>query len=209
MGAVKNLCKRGIVLNQGQVAFDGTANDAVDYYLESSFNQQISHVLVNHENRTQQFAGVKQDIEMKEVSLLNSDPSAIATNEPLELEILMKRNTSRLKECQYSVIITDTSDLRVLNIISKLTKIPQNVENFKVRLKINHHGLPKGKYRISIAAGLKNFSKANINYDVATDLLSFEIKYVDVESRMEYSAWDKTWGMILHNQECIESHIVN
>jgi len=208
MGAVKNLCKRGIVLDQGQVAFDGNANDAVDYYLESSFNQQISHVLVNHENRTQQFAGVKQDVEMKEVSLLNSDPSAIATNEPLELEILMKRNTSRLKECQYSVIITDTSDLRVLNIISKSTEIPQDVENFKVRLKIIHHGLPKGKYRINLAAGLKNFSKANINYDVAINLLSFEIKYVDVVSKMEYSAWDRTWGMILHNQECIESSIV-
>ena len=208
MGAVKNLCKRGIVLNQGQVAFEGTANDAVDHYLESSFNQQISHVLVNHENRTQQFAGVKQDIEMKEVSLLNSDPSAIATNEPLELEILMKRNTSRLKECQYSVVISDSLDLKVLNVVSKLTEIPQDTDLFKVKLKISEHGLPKGKYGISIAVGKKNFVETNINYDVAMNLLSFEIKYVDGANKIEYGVWNSTWGMVLHNQECIETSIV-
>ena len=208
MSAVKNLCKRGIILDQGQVAFDGEVEKAVEHYLESYFDECVSHTLINEENRTQQFTGIKQDIEMKEISLLNKDPSSIATNEPIEIEILMKRNTSRLKECQYSVVITDSSDLKVLNIVSKPTEIPQDVEIFKVRHKITKHGLPKGKYRISIAVGLKNFAKANINYDVAMNLLSFEVKYRDVASKEEYSAWDKTWGMVLHNQECIESSIV-
>ena len=35
MGAVKNLCKRGIVLNQGQVAFDGGVEDAVRRYINT------------------------------------------------------------------------------------------------------------------------------------------------------------------------------
>ena len=33
MGAVKNLCKRGIILNQGQVAFNGNVEEAIGYYL--------------------------------------------------------------------------------------------------------------------------------------------------------------------------------
>ena len=33
MGAVKNLCKRGIVLNQGQIAFDGGVEEAVGAYI--------------------------------------------------------------------------------------------------------------------------------------------------------------------------------
>lgn len=32
MGAVKNLCKTGIVLNQGQITFSGSAEDAVQFY---------------------------------------------------------------------------------------------------------------------------------------------------------------------------------
>lgn len=208
MGAVKNLCKRGVVLNQGKIAYTGTANDAVDYYLESSFDKKESHILIGKENRTQQFVGVKQDIEMKEISILNKDPSAIATNEPLELELLMKRNTSRIKECQYSVVITDISDLKVLNIVSKLTEIPQDIDVFKVKIKITEHGLPKGIYTINIAVGRKNYEEANVNYDVAMNLLSFEIKYVDVISKKEYGTWNKSWGIILHNQECIETSIV-
>jgi lipopolysaccharide transport system ATP-binding protein len=35
MAAVQNLCRKGIVLNRGRLAFTGTAKDAIDYYLHS------------------------------------------------------------------------------------------------------------------------------------------------------------------------------
>jgi lipopolysaccharide transport system ATP-binding protein len=35
MVAVENLCRRGVVLTKGDLAFDGTAKDAVDFYLRS------------------------------------------------------------------------------------------------------------------------------------------------------------------------------
>jgi lipopolysaccharide transport system ATP-binding protein len=47
MGAVKNLCKRGIVLNQGQVAFDGEVDEAIGYYTKSS-NPISSKKIVDH-----------------------------------------------------------------------------------------------------------------------------------------------------------------
>ena len=37
MASIKNLCKRGVVLNQGQVIYDGWINDAVDFYTHSAF----------------------------------------------------------------------------------------------------------------------------------------------------------------------------
>lgn len=37
MAAVKNLCTRGVVLQNGQLAFDGTTDDAVGYYLNNNF----------------------------------------------------------------------------------------------------------------------------------------------------------------------------
>ena len=36
MAAVRNLCKRGVVLHNGQVVCDGLINDAVDFYLHNS-----------------------------------------------------------------------------------------------------------------------------------------------------------------------------
>lgn len=38
MGAVKNLCKRGIVLDQGQVAFDGDVEDAICHYQDAGMS---------------------------------------------------------------------------------------------------------------------------------------------------------------------------
>jgi lipopolysaccharide transport system ATP-binding protein len=48
LAAVEALCKKGIVLNQGQVAFSGTAKDAVEYYLHNLAGQGTpsgSHII--------------------------------------------------------------------------------------------------------------------------------------------------------------------
>jgi len=46
MAAVQNLCHRGIVLNHGQLTFNGTAKDAIEYYLHSvSGEGSLGHVI--------------------------------------------------------------------------------------------------------------------------------------------------------------------
>jgi len=37
MASIKNLCTRGVVLNQGSIIYDGSVKDAVDYYTHSAF----------------------------------------------------------------------------------------------------------------------------------------------------------------------------
>lgn len=39
MASIKQLCKTGVVLNQGQVEFSGSANEAVDFYLSAGHNE--------------------------------------------------------------------------------------------------------------------------------------------------------------------------
>ena len=53
MGAVKNLCKRGIVLNQGQVAFDGGVEEAVDYYTEKNLPTSNELIINNIKSKTE------------------------------------------------------------------------------------------------------------------------------------------------------------
>ena len=49
MGAVKNLCKRGIVLDQGMVAFDGNVDEAVDFYTKSNSLKSTEKIVDNIE----------------------------------------------------------------------------------------------------------------------------------------------------------------
>ena len=208
MGAVRNLCKTGIVLNQGQVAFSGSVSNAIDFYQNSYITESTKHTVLGKKNRLRTECDVLHDVEMMEVFLKNENPDEIATDEPLDIEILMKRNSNKRSDCQYSVVITDSSDTKILNVVSEILPIPQDREFFNVRLSVFQHGLPKGKYKVHIAVGKKDFAKALINYDIAFDLLSFEVKYITKESKQEYSAWDKSYGIILHNKECISASII-
>ncbi len=208
MAAVRNLCKSGIVLKNGMIDFVGTADEAVDHYLMTNITEVVSHTNVGKKNRILSECDVLHDVEMLEVSMLNPTPDAIATDESLEIELLMKRNTNKKKDCQYSVVITDNTDTKILNIVSDVISIPQDRDTFKVRLSVFQHGLPRGMYKVHIAVGRKNFAEAHINYDVAFDLLSFEVKYIDSIKKQEYNAWRKEFGMILHNKECIKAHIL-
>ena len=84
-----------------------------------------------------------------------------------------------------------------------MTEIPQDKSEYTVNLKIDHHGLPNGRYKINIAIGKKDFSGALINYDIAFDLLSFEIKYITQRENKEYFGYNRSGGLILHNKENI------
>lgn len=208
MAAVRNLCKSGIILKNGILDFAGTADEAVDYYLDTSISEVVTHSIVGNQNRRLQECDVLHDVEMLEVSLLNPTPDSVATDEPLDIELLMKRNTHKKPDCQYSVVITDSTDTKILNIVSEVLPIPQDKDLFKVHLTVFQHGLPRGIYKIHIAVGRKNFAEAHINYDIAFDLLSFEVKYIDSIQKQEYNAWRRDFGIILHNKECITAEII-
>lgn len=208
MAAVRNLCKSGVVLENGQMAYDGSSEGAVDYYLKNSIGEIITHTIVSKKNRNRIECDQLRDVEMIEVKMLNENPFSMATDEPIEIELTMKRNTNRKNECQYSVIITDVTDVKIMNVVSNMEQIPQDKSVYKVHIYVYQHGLPKGRYKINMAVGLKNFGGALSNYDVAYDLLSFEIKYLHKNTQIEYASWDRSWGIVLHNQECITTEII-
>ncbi len=44
MAAVKNLCRKGIVLENGQVSYTGTQNQAIDFYLANNFSESKTRI---------------------------------------------------------------------------------------------------------------------------------------------------------------------
>ena len=59
MAAVKNLCTRGVVLQNGMLSYDGTTDDAVNYYLQS--NTYIEQGLItDHIDKLASYVTVKK-----------------------------------------------------------------------------------------------------------------------------------------------------
>lgn len=208
MNAVRGLCKNGVVLKNGMVDYVGNAEDSVSYYLDTNISDLCSHTVISKVNRTRAECDTKRDVEFEEVTLLNQDNESMATDEALRIQIKMKRNNSKKEECQYSVIITDVNDVKILNNVSKKLPIPQDRDEYFVNINLHHLGLPKGRYKVHLAAGIKDFDTANVNYDIVFDVLSFEVKYLSQIQKNHYCSWERDWGIILHNQECIDAEII-
>lgn len=202
MGAVRSLCKKGCVLKNGNIDYIGTSEDSISHYLEdSSISEMISYAKIEKKHRP--WDNQLQELEIISARLLNN-PDNIATDDDLQIELVIKVNKSVYDVCQYSVNIDDDSDQRIINYISNPIKIPKGKDIYKVSITIKHHDLTKRKYWISFSIGEKDFSRGIRNYDALYHVLSFEVKYIKRKNELEYTTWSKSWGSIIHTDGFID-----
>ncbi len=204
MNSVKRLCNNGIVLKNGLIDKIGTADDCVDFYQETSIEVLRNNCIATPEFHT---PGTRRDIEFLEVAILN-DVENMSTNETIIIEATMKRNNIHKKECQYSIIFRDAADIAVVSYISQMTPIPDQAGQYKVKIEIEKHGLPKGHYKIGFNVGIKSYTEATQHYDVLPcGALAFEIKYAT--GKQEYLNWTKGTCGVLHDRELINTSIIS
>ncbi|MFZ3272914.1 MAG: ABC transporter ATP-binding protein, partial [Lutibacter sp.] len=91
MAAVKSLCTRGIVLENGEVVFEGNTNDAVNYYI----NESKSETLYNKDL----ICKINSNLEIDLIKINNSDIGyTVLKSEKNEINIeiqgVLKENTS-------------------------------------------------------------------------------------------------------------------
>ena len=88
MAAVKNLCTRGVVLQNGTLVYDGSTEDAVNYYLQN--NTHLEHGLIkDHIDELASFITVKN----VEINNTPYTESSIKSNQEY-LEVLFEGTTT-------------------------------------------------------------------------------------------------------------------
>ena len=206
MGAVKNLCKRGIVLNQGQVAFDGKVDEAIfQYQNKDSILFQKECILTPEMHLFKD--SFSQELEITKVSLLNPT-NIIASNEPIQIKLSIKINSRQHKECQYTTYIIDESDNKVLAYYTKPIIIPTEKQSYDITLTLKDHDLFKGFYKLRFLVGLRDFSTAVTNFDATTNTLNFTVKYIHKELKDEYSINEQLLKSIYHTDSFINWEII-
>ena len=178
MGAVKNLCKRGIVLDQGQVAFDGDIGTAIDNYLnKNKINSIYSRRFEKNLNLNFNF---------EEIELLVNDRA------PSEMIDVFDKITFRLKyslknnddgKCIYFIIEKDQTPLIFLidttdnqNLL-QCRKKGQYIAEFDLPTPI----LKAGHYSISL-----RYTQPKVqDFQRIENCLSFDVSLI---SRPEYDA---------------------
>lgn len=204
MGAVKNLCKTGVLLENGMIKFTGNVDDSINTYIKTNILDFSQHKIITPDMREK---GPTGEITIEEATLLNN-ATEMGTDEPIEIELLLKKHFGSATKCKYSVNLFDETDNRIIGYVSKDVPVPQNQDSFKVRLKLTNHSLTQRKYKMSLNVGYKDFGSNVQNFDVVkAGVLSFEIKYINKQSGVEYSSWDRNWGAVIHQGTNIEAAV--
>ena len=195
MNAIKSLCKSGILIDKGEVAYSGNAIDTVHEYLSSKVSSYTDYKVPDINSRR---FYVSKDLEILSTRLLS--PVEMAQDEAIEVVLEVKRNNSSIKKFTIEMMIEDVDEKNVGSYISPLYEVPIK-EVFKIQLSIPEHNLARGKYSLNFNIGLKDDSEYGfIDYDVVYDMLMFEVKYIDHLTKKPIQVWRDEWG-VLHLQK--------
>ncbi len=194
MSAVRSLCQRGIVLQNGMQIFDGGANEAVDFYTETNISELRDFLVVTDKYRR---PGPLKEFEYLSVRMLN-DTHNVSNQEPLEFEMTFRRNVDSIKECQLGITSRNSNDVFEWSCYSSILPLPDNRNVFKVRMTVPHHNTPKGRHKLNFNISQNDYNARIRDYDIIYEVISFEVAFIDTAHTLHFSLWSRREGTSIH-----------
>ena len=195
MESIKNLCRSGVILENGKTVFFGTATDCVNKYIDAGRDVFLTETKITDKHR--KYLRYKQ-IEILSVKLLNESPE-VAMDEDIVAEVKMKRNEKKVTEFTLEMMVDDVLDRRVGSYISPIISC-EGKDEIVVRIGLSKHNLAKGKYYLGFNVGMKSEEYEFMDYDIVYGVLSFDIKFMSKAEKREILLWRDDWGRIqFHN----------
>ena len=207
MTSIKRLCTRGVVLKNGMVDYMGDIQSCVDRYVSGNDDYANTHAIIGPKDHADKGA-FRHDVEFQEITMLTDHADEMATDEPLEFDIVFKHIIPSTEQFQCNVIISNAEGLRLAFYVSDLIKVPKGKECFTTHLTIPNPGLPRGRYTVRFEAGIQDHNRGTYPYDHLRDVISFEVKYIHKDKKDEYLFWDASWGLRIHNNNEIIAKVI-
>jgi hypothetical protein len=138
-----------------------------------------------------------KELELIAVKMLGNIDE-VATDQPLEFEIVVKKNKD-VSHASMEVMINNQNDDRMGSYLSEymdLSKIPVG-DTFVWKVKIEHHNLVRGRYAVCFNVGLKNLRLGTTDYDIVHNVLTFNVLYAKILTKEPYIYWPNFNGHIL------------
>ncbi len=155
MGSIKALCKSGIVLKNGSIAFQGMATDAIENYL-SQYSIKNNSGAVNFDNKN---IGDKQ-LELQQVTVSNKNDEIKTTFTPIEeifvtIKFVVK---SEIIGMRFNLTLKTTSgEIAFVTSSHNITKNKIEKGEHTLKLKIPANLLNTTRYILAINAGIPGY----------------------------------------------------
>ena len=162
MAAVKSLCTRGIVMEQGRVVFEGGIEDAINNYLTQSKN-----ITLSLDERKDRYGYGK--VKIKNLRILNE--KVVETFEQLRILLVYESLVDDIRINEFGISIWDVSENRLISISSTFKNQLIDIEKTgEVICEIPKFPLVKGEYFVnafvSSVYGLEDYVEKVISFNV-------------------------------------------
>lgn len=195
MRAIKSLCSRSIVLENGKILFNGDTYAGVENYLK--FSRSIPKGISRVSNRNRRY-NTEKSIEFIAVSSSEEYPF----RENIYLILKLKKNVELDAQICITGTICNLDDESVGSFFSPLFTLNQNLET--CRLEIKNHNLSPGEYYLNLSISKGNLENGNLSVlDHAYEIISFDVSNSLIDD-FTYFNWDKSWGKLYFESSLIK-----
>lgn len=186
MAAVKSLCTRGIVLENGKLSFEGQIDDSINHYLANK--KEITNVkLIDRKDRIG-----SGKVKIVDISI---DINGISTGSSFKVELSYESLEEKVEINEFGISIWDLRENKIISISSTFKNQLNNLpNNGKVICEIMKLPLVKGVYSLNCFVG----SIFGLE-DYIENILQFEVIENDIYGTGK--TINPEWGMIVadHN----------
>ena len=181
MAAVKNLCTRGIVLENGNIVYNGDINGCVDHYLKNENQSTLSNDLV-HRKRLDKTRQVMSKIE------IITDFEEVITNEDLKFRIHFNKNYDGFITLGYVVKNIMGNNIHAANMQQYGQKFSVNNKKY-LDIVLKNVPFNPGKYVLDLY-----FGNGSFDIDVVNDAITFSVFWIKNDTiKVPLDKWGETY----------------
>lgn len=188
MASIQNLCKTGILLENGHIKTTGLVNDVVNAYITSNLAEvgDVSHLTDFYRVGT-----TTKEIEILELTRHNS--YKVDSVEDIVFTAKVKRNSLSIKNLQFTTLVDNIASggTRVGMAYSPEVQWPEEKEIAEFEIRIPEHHLARGKYILDVWVGQGDITSSYKYFDSVYDTLTFEVETI---LGTPISEWHSYWG---------------
>lgn len=194
MASIRNLCKSGVVLEQGHVAYrDTDINKVVDFYLNGNSSEvgdraKLSGDELDHYR-------LKKDCKSAQLKIIEIErltPYKVDSTDSIQFRVRIKRLDKTVRKICMNTLVDDIlTDNRVGVTCSEIYDIPQDRDEFEMLITLNHLNLKHGSYKVNFWASADPIINSWNLYDCIYNSLTFEVEFY---KQKPITVWPNDWG---------------
>jgi lipopolysaccharide transport system ATP-binding protein len=164
MAAVKSLCTRGIVMENGKVKFNGKTDDGIDYYLQSNQYEGYKGSYINEDVDE---SGI---VSLAIVDKNDRIRTEFGFDEPIVIKIKVKVNEKHFNS-YLGFRVADKNEKNIFTSEIEIASVIEETGFYEFEVKLPVRFLVPNKFNLTFALHVPNITMI----DCLDDCLSFEI----------------------------------